>query len=379
MKRKGIITLLVSICLVLVLAVAACAPAPSIAPPPPPSLPPAPTPAPAPAPAPAPTPAPAPLSPAEFYAQNEITLVNNMSIGGGTDLGARIIASWWPFFVEGGRMVVKNIPGGGGIPGANYTWNAKPDGLTIQLTSPHSSEVPAYVFGTPGADFDVRQFNFLGDFGLNPLALEVPIDSPYDTIEDLKGVSGFRFAGSSPQSANSMVGVVLADVLGMTDLKMVLGFPGEPDIALSFQRHETDGTGLSMAGANTMLAKGVIKKPLVAMARLRSAYFPDTPALTEVADLTPRQFGMLSILESLMSSKLLWTGPDVPADRVAFLQHTLFDVMLHDKGVTKHMKYKWTAWAVRSPEEYKAVIDDLGSLQRADIDELIALMESYVR
>ena len=145
------------------------------------------------------------------------------------------------------------------------------------------------------------------------------------------------------------------------------------------QRGETDGCGLSCAGAVTMIEKGVTKEPLVIMARERTTYYPNSPAITEVVNLTPEQSALLGIMEGLISSKLLWTQPDVPQDRVDFMRHILFDTMLHDEGVVEHLQYKWKDWEIRSPEAYTTVIDSITNIPKAEIETLKELIQSYVR
>ena len=57
------------------------------------------------------------MSPADFYKANTVDLICVMSPGGGVDFSARIFASYWSE-VTGGTMVVRNMPGGGGLVGA---------------------------------------------------------------------------------------------------------------------------------------------------------------------------------------------------------------------------------------------------------------------
>ncbi len=355
MKKGRLLTLVGSICLVLVLAasalMAACA-------------------------APAPE---APLTPAEFYGKNEVLAVTNQSLGGGTDFTTRILASYWPNFVEGGRMMVKNLPGGGGIPGVNEVWNAKPDGLTILVTVSNSCLVPVYLFETEGAEYDIGEFNYLADLGLEETTFVVPVDSPYDSIEDMKGATGFRFSITGPTGYQIVGSVLLEEVLGLKDPKMVAGYSGSQDIMLALQRGEVDGAVYVPSRAADWVAQGIIKEPLVFFSSKRSAWYPDVPTLSEVVEITPDGAPLLKIIQGLMGSKTVLAPPGVPQDRVDFMRD-IFMTMLHDEAVVEQLMMKWAIWPEpRSGEEFQEYIHSLTAIPREDIELAKGMIAKYAK
>ncbi len=354
MKKRRLLTLVGSICLVLVLAasalMAACAPAPE-----------------------------APLTPAEFYAQNEATLVTNYSVGGSTDFATRIIASHWGRFVEGGRMVVKNISGGGGIPGVNYLWDAKPDGLTLLLTCPHSALVPVHIFGAEAAKYNIGEFIYLVDFGRTELGFQVGVHTPYESIEDVKGATGFKIAASGPQAQAAIGGALLIEALGLKDTKWVFGYPGSAEIGLSLQRGETDGTTYSVKTAVSWMEKGICKEPLVMLNDERSEWFPDVPALPEVVTLSPDGQMLFNVMMGMQSTRTILLPPGVSQDRVDFLEDIFWE-MVNDEGVIEQLQLEWKIWSEpRTAEEFTAFIASIEGISPEDLTRLRELLQEYAR
>src|SRR5215212_2951315 len=72
-------------------------------------------------------------SPAEFFKDKQITFYVGLSPGGGYDLNARLVAKYIGRYIPGQpQVIVKNMPGGGGLVMTNYVANVSPkDGLHI--------------------------------------------------------------------------------------------------------------------------------------------------------------------------------------------------------------------------------------------------------
>ena len=78
--------------------------------------------------------------------------------GGGTDTTSRIMAPWFERYLPGNpTIVIRNIPGGGTIPGINYFWeNAGPDGdMIIMMTTGSQTN---YLFGAEAVDYVLPEF-----------------------------------------------------------------------------------------------------------------------------------------------------------------------------------------------------------------------------
>jgi len=78
------------------------------------------------------------------------------------DSWARLIARYWGKHIPGNpNVIVQNMPGAGSITAVNYVYGvAKADGLTVVL--PNNSIYIEQTDRTPGAQFDLRKYHWLG-------------------------------------------------------------------------------------------------------------------------------------------------------------------------------------------------------------------------
>lgn len=107
------------------------------------------------------TPTPAPKEPdfdAEAYFKGKtMRIMVGFNPGGGTDAQARYMSKAWSEFIPGNpRIIVTNMTPV--VTQRNYTWNSKPDGLTLAV------EATPGIFDmvTPQAQFDMREVTMIG-------------------------------------------------------------------------------------------------------------------------------------------------------------------------------------------------------------------------
>jgi tripartite-type tricarboxylate transporter receptor subunit TctC len=173
------------------------------------------------------------------FAGKTITVDVSTSAGGGYDFYARELARFLPQHLPGApTIVVRNMPGAGGIVLANYLYNLAPKDGT---------EIAAFEGGTPftsflnGAQvqFDAAKFGWLGSLDKFVPMVLVWTTRPLYSFDDLKTkqmLVGGSGAGSSttgyPYSLNAFLG---------TRIKVINGYPGSAEIALALERGELDG------------------------------------------------------------------------------------------------------------------------------------------
>jgi tripartite-type tricarboxylate transporter receptor subunit TctC len=93
------------------------------------------------------------------FSGKTIEWVIPFSVGGGSDVWARFNAPFLSRYLPGRpTIVIKNLPGGGSITGANqFAATAKPDGLTVLGTS-GSTQFP-YLLGDPRVKYEYKDWN----------------------------------------------------------------------------------------------------------------------------------------------------------------------------------------------------------------------------
>ena len=90
---------------------------------------------------------------AQTYPQRPITIIVGASAGGSGDVAARLIVEPMSQHL-GGKIVVENVPGAGGITGTGRVARADPDGYTLLIQQTGLATLPAL---HPNLNFDVQK------------------------------------------------------------------------------------------------------------------------------------------------------------------------------------------------------------------------------
>jgi tripartite-type tricarboxylate transporter receptor subunit TctC len=149
---------------------------------------------------------------AQDYPSRPLTYVVPFPPGGVTDNGARTIAKVLSEKI-GQPVIVENKPGAGGIVGAEYVSQAKPDGYTFMYTS--SGPLGAFAFRYKKLSFDpFTAFTPVHGMAYSPMLFIVRADAPYKTFKELveyakKNPEGINYYSTGPGSANHLVAELL--------------------------------------------------------------------------------------------------------------------------------------------------------------------------
>src|SRR6184192_812723 len=98
-------------------------------------------------------------APADFYRGKTIEIYINVSVGGGYDLYARMVARHLGKHIPGNPTILpKNMEGGGGMRLANWLYNVGPrDGTAIGAVARAMAFEP--LLGNKAAQYDGRRVN----------------------------------------------------------------------------------------------------------------------------------------------------------------------------------------------------------------------------
>ena len=98
----------------------------------------------------------------DFYKGKTVTLLVSSAAGGGYDALARLISRIMPKHIPGNpTVIVKNMPGAGGIVATNYGYRIAPkDGTTIIAPQNNAPFEPLY--GTKEAKYDANKIQWIG-------------------------------------------------------------------------------------------------------------------------------------------------------------------------------------------------------------------------
>jgi len=321
-------------------------------------------------------PKPEAVSVEDFYKTNTVTIVANGSIGGGTDFATRLFASYWAETTAGPAMPVRVMPGGGGIEGLNYVYNAEPDGLTIGCTHHPSDLAAPQLLQTPGPDFDPRELGYLGFFGGDPYMFFLSVDSPHETIDDLKNAGKLVFGATNPGSMGSVGTVVGVEALGLT-ADIVHGYEGS-ELGLAAKRGEIEGFSFEASSGGVMVDKG-LTKPFCSLTFERTEWYPDTPAITELVKLTPAQEDMILFVEAVIAGKSFYAPPGIAQDKLTYLRRT-FETIATSEPFVKQAKTRWKIWSQPlTGEQLQADVDRVLGMPPEKAEAVRALFGKYVK
>ena len=213
--------------------------------------------------------------------------------GGGSDVYSRALAPFFEKYLPGNpTILIRNVPGGGSITGANQFHNrAKPDGLHVLISS--SSTVMNYVFRRSKFELDLGKMQ---PVVLSPQGSVVYVASKLG-VKSAKDIGKLKeqaltFGGNTPTGAEMRVTTAF-DLLGL-NVKYVWGIERGP-ARLAFERGEFtinyDTTPAFMKNASQLVKAGKAV-PLFTLGVLdekgelqRDPNFKDMPTFAEVYEM----------------------------------------------------------------------------------------------
>ena len=264
---------------------------------------------------------------ADFYRGKTVSLVVGSSTGGGYDTMTRAIARFIGKHVPGNpTVVVRNMPGAGGLTAMNYIYNtAERDGTVLALVQNNTPLEP--LFGTKQARYDATRLNWLGTPSFEVAMVLLWHTVPVNSVADLKSRET-QMGASGANSTPAFYARLLNATLG-TRMKLVNGYPGQNEALLAMERGELDGYPSVFQSALTStrptwlpekLAKAIVQYGPERLQELANVPFaPDL--ITNEDDKLLMQVGFAP----LALGRPLVMPPDVPADRVAAMRNALAD------------------------------------------------------
>ncbi|MFC2008330.1 Bug family tripartite tricarboxylate transporter substrate binding protein [Chloroflexota bacterium] len=319
------------------------------------------------------------MSAADFYKDNTVTLIVWTAAGGGFDYVSRVFASFWPQYA-GGPMVVKNMAGGGGLTAHNFMYKAKPDGRTIAIFNRPQLVEPA-VRGDPGVEYDFTKFSWIAAaVGSEPNVFGIPTGSSYTSLADLQKAKGLKLPGVGP-AGDPTNGVCLSCEILNLDAKVIIGFKGHGDIIIAGGRGELDAMQLSAASYRDAMNKGFAHEPLFTVSTVRTAEFPDVPALTEVVTVSPEMKELLEAnhLMSWGEHKLFAAPPGLDEDKRKFLEETFIKIYA-DKAARKILLVRYaTLTEGLDGAEVAKQVEELMRVYKEDLPRITEVTEKYIQ
>jgi tripartite-type tricarboxylate transporter receptor subunit TctC len=270
-----------------------------------------------------------------FYEGKTIQLFVSSGPGATTDISARLVGRYLGKHIPGNpNIIVQNMPGGGGLVGANYLFNvAKPDGLTITAIS--RANYIEQMVGRPEVKTDFRKLGWIGSFNKAPMMVACRSDTEYKSIAAMRAAKTPPRFGQSGTGSISYVFANLIERILELKIKNVTGFKSGRETDLGMERGEVDCRATSDITVirepwNRWMKENYVTF-VVQQGPEKSSLLPPVPTVGELA--RPEGKPYLTLMDVMLAytefDRPFAAPPGVPTERLQILRES-FERMLKD-------------------------------------------------
>ena len=268
-----------------------------------------------------------------------VTIIASFEAGGPYDFYSRLVARYLGAHLPGHpAIVVQNMPGAGGLRGANYLYNvAARDGTVMGVVS-QTVAVGQVLANTPGIQYDARKYAWIGRINSNVEVHHTWHASGVRTIEDAKRRE-VVLAGTGPTSSSVVMPRLMNELIG-TRFKVVTGFAGPTSAQLAMERGEVDGivkpwSSIKVGSADWLRDKKI--NLIVQHTRVRHRELQDVPAIVDLGqNESQRQIFALYAGGAALGTALL-APPGLSADTIVALRQA-FDRAMQDPALLDEVR-----------------------------------------
>jgi tripartite-type tricarboxylate transporter receptor subunit TctC len=316
----------------------------------------------------------------DFYAGKTI----NIYIGTGEGPGAmtsypRAIAQVISRHIPGRpTIVIRHMPGAGGIKAANFMYSIAPqDGTAWGFIT--RGFVRAPLLQTPQADFDPTRFQWIGTPSQETTvagvwAANTKVRSLQDAMQEEVVVGGTSLAtdtGLFPTILNKLIG---------TRFKVVVGYKASTDVDIAMERGEAQGkiwTWASLKSGRTANWVTDGKVHLLAQFGLeRAKDLPDVPLVLDSARTPEDRQVMELIFSPIALGYPSFMGPGVPKDRIEIMRRA-FDRTMQDPEFINLTGQQTLAHDPATGETLQAIVARMYGMPASVVEKARGLIPSY--
>jgi len=244
--------------------------------------------------------------------------------GGGFDLYARVVGkTMLKYLPEKTKVVIKNLPAGGGIEAVTKLYKAKPDGHTVGIVKVPGSIVSQH--SIPGVRYDVAKLSYIGTITTDDYSIYVEKGSPINSLKDMQKKGTIKFATSGVGATSWVYAVIIAKEMGIK--ASYVHYTSTADSTLSVLRGSTEVALHSMFGSLPYVRSGDIR----VLAICSDKRIPEAPDVPTVAEAGFPQFC------DYKSSRVLAAPPNVPPNILKILEDAFWKAV-HDKELQQKLQ-----------------------------------------
>ncbi len=240
------------------------------------------------------------------FPNRTITWLINAAPGGGFDLHSRAVARVMRKKL-GVNIIVRNVPGAGGIISWNLLTKAKPDGYTIGIVNLPGAIVSQLFKET---QYKLNEFSWIGRISAGRYIWASGKQYNLRKLEDFQKAKEVLITSSGVGTTGWVTATLTASTMGFKP-KFIMGYAGAPASNMAIVRGEghARGLGLDSPGQMAFVKDGSLVPTWVYLKK-RDPRYPDVPTVGELG------FPQLSVLAA---SRVVAAPPKTPKDRMAIL------------------------------------------------------------
>jgi tripartite-type tricarboxylate transporter receptor subunit TctC len=294
-----------------------------------------------------------------FYSGKTVTLVVSSSPGGGYDMLSRTLARYLPKHIPGmPSVVIRNMPGAGGIVATNYLANVAPrDGLTIGGVQNNTPFEP--LFGTKEASYDSTKFNWLGSPTHETATLLVWHSVPVNNLEDAQKRETMVSA-TGANSTPAFYARLLNQLLGLK-LKVVNGYPGQNEAFMAMEKGEVEGLPSvfwsSLSATRPDWVSNHKVQYILQYGPVNEVALGSAPNAMDLLSTATDKALLQAAIAPLALGRPFLMPPGIPADRVAVMQKAMMETFTDPEFLAQAKALKLGLNTARSGDEARQVVD----------------------
>lgn len=283
---------------------------------------------------------------AENYPTRAIQLVVPANPGGGTDLGARLLAKYLAPII-GTDVIVTNMPGAGGTVAQDFVIDSKPDGYTLLYF--HEAFVANRVFGLSNTTFEDDFVTIGGPYLVDTVCLYSKNLRSWDDVVKAAQTREVLL-GTEVGTSFHILFEAIKDRSGLKNLRFVDTGAVTPTLA-AMEGDQIDLAITPMGVISDSVKAGHLHVLAFVSGKKRSEFAPDVPTLQELGvDVYMPKFYFMAmpkgtpepraeifrnaVREALKNPKLLseardlfYTAGFIPPEEIYSMEHSAYDLM----------------------------------------------------
>jgi tripartite-type tricarboxylate transporter receptor subunit TctC len=268
-----------------------------------------------------------------------VTFVASFEAGGPYDFYARLVARHiGPYLPGNPNVIVQNMPGAGGLRGANFIFNVAPrDGTVMGVVSQNIAVGQALAI-TAGIQYDARKFSWIGRINSNVEVEHTWYQSGVKSVDDAKRREVI-VAGTGPTSSSVVFPRLMNELIG-TKFKVVQGFAGPTSAQLALERGEVEAIVKPWSSIKTSTPGWLRDNKIyliVQYARQRHRELPGVPAVVDLAqnDAQRQIFALFSGGSAVGTSVV---APPGLSEATTFVLREAFNATMHDPALLEEVR-----------------------------------------